>query len=287
MTLSNNKAVVALLIVSAQFMLGQDADARRRAAQRPAASATETKRVQEHDLNAKVVHYGEKDVVKLKAKLRYSTLIILPKDEQILDFTTGDKEYWIVNGNQNFASVKPAKVGSQTNLNLITASGNIYSFVLAEISEIPNAEPDLKVFIEPKEESMLAASHSTPKFVPSQVVDDYRQQVEIAKQETKHAQQSAQSAIDAGISKFVSNMRFPYRFEAGKKPFNIRAMYHDDRFTYIQARPEETPTLYEIKDGLPNLVNFQYRDGAYLVQKILDKGYLAIGKRKQGFVRQE
>ena len=42
-----------------------------------------------------------------------------------------------MNGNQNFAYVKPAKIGAQTNLNLVTASGNVYSFVLAEVSESP------------------------------------------------------------------------------------------------------------------------------------------------------
>ncbi len=85
-------------------------------------------------LSATVVEYGERDVLRLKAKLRYTTLIVLPKNEQILDFTCGDKEFWIVNGTQNFAYVKPARANSQTNLNLITASGNVYSFVLNEIS---------------------------------------------------------------------------------------------------------------------------------------------------------
>ena len=85
-------------------------------------------------LSATVVEYGERDVLRLKAKLRYTTLIVLPKNEQILDFTCGDKEFWIVNGTQNFAYVKPARANSQTNLNLITASGNVYSFVLSEVS---------------------------------------------------------------------------------------------------------------------------------------------------------
>ena len=73
-------------------------------------------------------------MIAVKAKVRFTTLIVLPKQEQILDFTCGDKEFWIVNGSQNFAYVKPAKAGSRTNLNLITASGNVYSFVLSEVS---------------------------------------------------------------------------------------------------------------------------------------------------------
>ena len=134
---------------------------------------------------------------------------------------------------------------------------------------------------------MVSAASARPKFVSAQVADDYRQQVEIAKEETRQVKQATQSAIDNGVSKFLANVRFPYRFEAGKKPFFVRAMYHDEKFTYIQARPEETPTLYEMKDGKPNLVNFEYKNGVYVVEKILDRGYLAIGKQKLGFTRAE
>ena len=237
--------------------------------------------------SAKVIGYGDKDVIPVKTKLRYTTLIILPKAEQILDFTCGDKEFWVVNGNQNFAYVKPARAGAQTNLNLVTASGNVYSFLLSEVSESARTEPDYKVFIELKDDSMLAAARSAPRFVSSLELDAYKQQLTAAKDETRQVKQSEQSAIDKGIHQFVSNVRFAYRFEAGKKPFFVRTMYHDDHFTYIQARPEETPTLYEIKDGKPNLANFEYREGVYVVGKILDRGYLAIGKEKLGFVREE
>lgn len=253
--------------------------ARPAAAQTPAAPDVEPV--------ARVVHYGERDVVWLKAKVRYTTLIVLPRDEKILDYTCGDKEYWVVNGSENMAYIKPAKVGARTNLNLITASGNIYSFVLAEVSESPEGAPDLKVFVEPRDESMLSAASGSPRFVAAQTLDDYRQQADLAREETRQVKQNSQSAIDAGITRFISNMRFPYRFEAGKKPFYVRAMYHDDKFTYIQARPEETPVLYEFADGKPNLINFDYADGVYVVHKILDRGYFAIGKEKLNFSREE
>jgi type IV secretion system protein VirB9 len=123
--------------------------------------------------------------------------------------------------------------------------------------------------------------------VSAQEAEDCRQQIEIAKNETRQVKDAAQAEIDRAISQFVSNVRFPYRFEAGKKPFGVRAMYTDEKFTFIQARPEETPALYEIKDGKPNLVNFEYKNGVYTVPKILDEGYLAIGKQKLRFKREE
>jgi type IV secretory pathway VirB9-like protein len=235
----------------------------------------------------KVVQVGERDVVKVKAKVRYTTLIVLPKDEEILDFTTGDKEFWIISGNQNFAYVKPAKTGSQTNLNLVTASGAIYSFVLTEVSDVPQAEPDLKVFVQAKDTSIASASHEAPRFVPISQIDACRADLERSKDETRQAKDATQTAIEASLTRFVTNVRFAYSFAAGKKPFYVRAMYHDDKFTYIQARPEETPTLYEIKDGKPNLVNFQYKDGVFIADRTLGDGYLAIGKQRLAFTREE
>jgi type IV secretion system protein VirB9 len=240
---------------------------------------------------AKVVSYGERDVIAVKAKVRFTTLIVLPKQEQILDFTCGDKEFWIVNGSQNFAYVKPAKAGSRTNLNLITASGNVYSFVLSEVSNETDSEPDLKIFVELKDESMLSAANGQPRFIAAQQVEDYRQQVEIAKAEAHDAKQAAQSAIERETGQFrtqyPANLKFPYRVETAKRPFNVTAIFNDGKFTYIQAHPEEPPALYELKDGKPDLVQFDFHNGTYVVAKVLDSGYLAIGKQKLSFVRPE
>jgi type IV secretion system protein VirB9 len=55
------------------------------------------------------------------------------------------------------------------------------------------------------------------------------------------------------------------------KTFQVVAIC-DDRFTYIKTNAAELPSLYEMKDGAPNLVNFQVEHGVYVVPKILDAG---------------
>ncbi len=240
------------------------------------------------DASARTVSYGERDVVPIRARLRFTTLIVLPKREQILDYVCGDKEFWIVNGAQNFAYIKPAKAGTKTNLNLVTASGTVYSFVLTETSD---GVADLKVFVEPKDDGMLSALNGAPRFVSAQQIDDYRQQVEIAKNETRETKKAAQATVEREVSTFRSDypaqMKFAYRFEREKRPFLVTAIFHDDKFTYIQANPQETPALYELKDGKPNLINFQFKNGTYVVDKILDSGYLTIGKQRLPFTREE
>src|SRR5260370_16710601 len=69
---------------------------------------------------ARVVKYSKEDIVPVRAKLRFSTLIVLPEDEEILDFTTGDKEFWLINGPHNLCYVHPAQPAIPTNLTLIT-----------------------------------------------------------------------------------------------------------------------------------------------------------------------
>lgn len=162
----------------------------------------------EVQLDARVVSYDEKDVVKVKTKVRFTTLLVLPKNEQILDFLCGDKEYWTVNGVQNFASVKPAKAGSQTNLNLITASGNIYSFELIEVSESPGTPPDLKVFIGANE-SMAAAASGAPRFVSAQVAEDYRRQIDMAKEVPGKPNRPRKPPLTAGSAGFCPTCAFP------------------------------------------------------------------------------
>lgn len=236
---------------------------------------------------AKIVSYNPQDLVAVRTKVRYVTLIVLPEGEEILEIACGDKDFWAINGTQNLAYVKPAQEGIKTNLNLVTTSGNIYSFILTEGSLTPGVEPDLKVVIEPREGTQASSAAGAVKFVSVRELEDLRRELQAAQEEARKTRDSTQEAIAAGVRKFVSNMRFAYRFEAGRKPFYVRAMGHDERFTYIHARPEETPTLYEIKDGKPNLVSFDYEDGIYVVRKVLGTGYLAVGKQRLPFEREE
>ena len=233
---------------------------------------------------ARTVQVSERDVVAINARLRFTTVIVLPKEEQILDFVCGDKDLWIVNGTQNFAFVKPSKAASATNLNLITASGNIYSFSLVEGS---NAEPDLKVFIVPKEGTLLSSSvNSAPRFVDARVLDDYRAQVVQARKEADEQVRAEKAKFEAETTRFKvetpHTLKFAYTYK-DLPGFNVQAMYHDGKFTYIVANPQEVPALYEVKDDKPNLVEFRYENGLYVVNKVLDRGWLKIGKRTLHF----
>ena len=111
------------------------------------------------------VSVTERGIVPVQTKLRFTTLIILPEGERILDFVCGDKDFWAISGVENLAYVKPAKAGASTNLNLVTASGRVYSFLLTEGA----AEPDLKLYV--TSDGPAARTNAPQRFYSSAEVD--------------------------------------------------------------------------------------------------------------------
>ena len=83
----------------------------------------------------------------------------------------------------------------------------------------------------------------------------------------KEARDHAAQETEAFRTHYPKSLAFDYEFQTRKAPFNVVAIYHDDRFTYIKAAPQEVPALYELKDGKASLVNYSYDAGLYTVQK--------------------
>ena len=230
------------------------------------------------------VSVTDRTIVPVQAKLRFTTLIVLPEGERILDFVCGDKDFWIVSGVDNLAYVKPAKAGAVTNLNLITDRGRVYSFLLTE----GVGEPDLKVYV--VADDVLARGQATRRFYTEAEVETFRQEADDARREAADVRASsvktAEDAIAAFRARYPTQLRFAYRFRPLEKPFFVSAIYHDGQFTYIHARTSELPSLYELRDNAPNLVPFQVEHGIYIVPKVLERGYLAVGKQRFFFAQQ-
>ena len=83
-------------------------------------------------------------------------------------------------------------------------------------------------------------------------------------------------------------MKPNYRFKPRDPNFQVSAIWHDDRFTYIRASPQEAPSVYEEKDGKPSSDQFPAsRWGASTLDRIVSRGYLAIGNKKLHFAVEE
>ena len=223
------------------------------------------------------VAYHSQDIVPIHAKVKYTTLIVIPASEKIMEAATGDKDFWIVDVVGNFCFVHPAKQGISSNLNLITDKGNIYSFTLTDITG-QSEDPDLKVIIQPADASNIVAANGPPQYVPAA-------QLEQAHQQIATLQSHVGAAVDEYKSAYPLALKFDYTFKLNEAPFNIQSIYHDDKFTYIKTNAPEKFSVYEMRDGKPNLINYELRNGTYIIPKVMDNGYVELGKKKMDFTR--
>lgn len=228
------------------------------------------------------VSASERSLITLQTRLRYTTMIVLPDSEEILDVICGDRDFWVISATQNIAHVKPAKAGAATNLNLVTASGVIYSFLLNEGGP-PNASPDLKVYVA----GDATTTTGRPRYYSAAHVEAMEARLAEAQAAIRSAEQHAEEATAEYRRDYPTKLDFAYGAAKYERPFFVRAMWHDGQFTYVKSDARELPALYEVKDGKPAVVNFQVREGTFVVPKVLDRGYLALGDQRFSFSLQE
>ncbi|MDE2661375.1 MAG: TrbG/VirB9 family P-type conjugative transfer protein [Gemmatimonadota bacterium] len=235
---------------------------------------------------------GEERIPRLRARVRHTTVIVLPAGERILDFVAGDSEYWHLTGAANVAYLKPLAENAATNVALVCESGRIYSFLVSESGEKP---PHLVVRVEAGADA--EAAFGAPGFVARSEVAAYRemaaQAVEaagLAREEAEagiaEARGWAEAEIEAFRAAYPERLRFEYLLDrkASERPFRVEAMWHDGEFTYLRSRAQESPALYELRDGEPSLVAFDLtEDGLYVARRVLGDGWLQIGGERAGW----
>ena len=233
--------------------------------------------VQAQTAGVREVTASTRNLIQLHTKLRYTTMVVLPDDEDILDVVCGDKDFWVISASQNIAHIKPAKEGAATNLNLVTASGTVYSFLLSEGGH--NAQPDLKVYVT----ADPTVTHGKPKYYSASQVTALQSELTETRAAVQLARHESDQALATFKQQYPGTMQFAYGTPKYEKPFFVRSIWNDGHFTYIKSDAHELPTLYEVKDGQPELVNFQVEGGTYVIPKLLDQGYLALGKNRFAF----
>ena len=126
-----------------------------------------------------------------------------------------------------------------------------------------------------------------PKYYSAAQMEGLQAELTEARAAVEAANRRAAESIAIYQQQYPAKLQFVYGTLRYAKPFLVRSMWHDGQFTYIKADATELPALYEVKDGKPALLNFQVHQGTYVVPKVLDEGYLALGKERYTFSQQE
>ncbi len=244
---------------------------------------------------------SDDEVWRLSTRVRHTTVITLPASENILDFVVGDLDYWHLTGSANVAFLKPTEEGVETNVALVCESGRIYPFLVSESSETP---PHLIVRLDNAEADDIALAGGEahrPAFVAADQVASYQAMAQqaaadatahrrSADEEIAAARADADALVDGFRAEYPTRVRFPYRLQdkAKRWPFLVEGMWHDGQFTYLRSLAQESPALYERKDGQPSLVPYDLSaDGLYVVRRVVGAGWLQIGKQRVGWTFDE
>lgn len=281
----NTRFVSALTLALTAFVVPA---LRAQAQESPAIKEVTKTGIVRQTLQAVVMNVGtDTTIYPIHSRVNYTTVIILPEGDKILDWLIGDKASWVLEGAENLAYVRPAEQGKRTNINLITTKGNVYSFDVDEVSNTPSVPVDEKVILRAEVKPDLTSSSvgrmgNAPRFVS---YDDYQK----AKNVAQNTAVAAQATIEQERQNVAEAMHFAYKYKANKKPFYVTSIYDDGKFTYIHMSPrsQETPALYLMKDGKPELTNYTFVNGVYTVNSVVNDAYLRLGKAKLRFTRTE
>lgn len=106
-------------------------------------------------------NYNELETYKLRLRIFMSTLILLPKEDEIESFKIGDASVFRahINGVRVLA-VQPEVAGADTSLHIEGKSGNFYTFYLRSDNDKSKYVPHLKVLIKDRQLEELALRDS-------------------------------------------------------------------------------------------------------------------------------
>ena len=206
-------------------------------------------------------------------------MIQLPPRENILDFIVGDSEYWHLTGAANLAFLKPLGEGVTTNVALVCESGRIYAFLVTERA----APPHVIVRVGADEDTATPAGAAVPAFVARSRVAEYQL---MAEESRAAMRQDVTAQVNEFRSTYPTRLQFPYELDdkAARWPFLVEGMWHDGQFTYVRSTAQETPALYENRDGEPSLIPYDLQqDGLFIVRRLVGRGWLQIGRERAGW----
>jgi len=250
------------------------------------------------------VYYSPEVIPVIRVRRNFATVIQLPDNEEVVEIIAGDTDWWQIASSRNLVYVKPAKEGAETDLDVTGKSGTLYLFVLREVTPLnarTQIEPaDMKVIVEAGN-TLQQRLNTSPKYIPKTEADaqaaSYQGQVADAEQRaakaandariiTSAARVQTKQALEQFRTSYPAQLQFDYEVALHTEPFLIDAIAHDERFTYIKLKARELPAVYEVKDGKPNLLQCDFAgNGTFVIPKIVDDGYITVGKAKLAFHR--
>jgi type IV secretory pathway VirB9-like protein len=227
-------------------------------------AATDVKDVLQADFN------GTKsdNVYQIVTKIGCHTTLELPSGKKIKHFIIGDQKLWKAESDGKYAFVKPIQAGIETTISIITTDEKMFQFTVVEASAIGENSFHKKVKIIYEDDEPMIKRVAPVEAIASRSPSD---------EELKEKTDELFNERKIDLIK-----KLDYRFKIKKNKFDIKAVYQDGVFTFIdlsktQIRPAVFLTTEKEKEKLEP-VNFTDDNGIYTIHRILAPGECFILK---------
>jgi len=228
----------------------------------------------------------------VRAALLQSTLIELPAEEKVATVFGGDTVSWVFDAGHvasRYISVKPKVANAATDLHIVSDHGNEYTVELHEVSgDKDNSVFDSKVYVTSSDAKAADNMAKAPVFVPAAEAEakeaELKKEADDARKAADADHRVLASAAENLKASYPATLHFDYTWSRKKgDALGLQEIWRDDKFTYLRGQFQETPALYELKDGKGSLINYDFANGLYTIPKTVAEGYLSIGKQRVDF----
>lgn len=238
--------------------------------------------------NVMMVQYSRNTTYKLRLREMMNTLLVLPEGEKIQGVSLGDKANFVFEPVKNdsgtvfgnMGNVRAIYPGADTNLTLITQSGNVYSFYLRVDTVASEFMPDLVVYVESDE---IARTNKLEALKAEMLAaEEEEKKQEEAEQKTKESKDGEYLNSRADINALMMSAS-KYRQRSGDEALMPLRIMDDGIWTFFQYGDENLdsvknlPAIYRVVDGYDTPVNSRIEGGTVVVETVSDKWTLRSG----------
>ncbi len=202
--------------------------------------------------------YEPNDTFVVLTRPKSVTDIVLHPDEEVVGLALGDTFQWQVKDTRGHIFIKPLRPNISTSVTLVT-SVRSYQFTL-------QASPEDGLWYQ-------RVSFTYPQLL---VIERERQE------SFKRAENVEKSRLDAQIvapKLSPENLNFEYTLK-GEASFRPTQIFDDGKFTWVRMpKSQDMPAFFMVaEDGAVELINTHIRGEYVVVQRLVDKLLLKLGK---------
>jgi type IV secretory pathway VirB9-like protein len=238
------------------------------------------------DANTIIMPYSKTATYKARVREFMGTMIILPEGDAIETYKLGDEvnfTFKVADGEQPRTGTADVKLpGSDTALNIVGTSGNIYTFYLRGDTWDSPHDPTLKFYIEDEQLGL--------KLKAIEQREKAREQAELSENVkasiTPSAEKPTQEDYLEEVEFTPESLDFDYKIVGGDESIRPFAVYSDGQFTYFRfgerdetAAVREMPVVYRVADGSDIPTNSTAKKGTLRVEGVHNKWTLRLGNK--------